>query len=187
MPVEVILPKVDMDMATGQISRWFFEEGATVKQGDVLFEIETDKAAMEIDAPASGTLRNITGKEGVDIPVGAPVAWIYAEGEEAVAPAAPAATASAPAEPQPVANGRVETPMSSSQDKAAQTALAVQETPAPAGAVRATPLARRLAREAGLDLAGISGSGPHGRVVKADVEAAIAGGGVAKAAPTAAP
>ncbi|MBN9249680.1 MAG: biotin/lipoyl-binding protein, partial [Mesorhizobium sp.] len=54
MPVEVILPKVDMDMATGQISRWFVAEGASVKQGDVLFEIETDKAAMEIDAPASG-------------------------------------------------------------------------------------------------------------------------------------
>uniref|UniRef100_UPI000AA3573E biotin/lipoyl-containing protein n=1 Tax=Mesorhizobium sp. 1M-11 TaxID=1529006 RepID=UPI000AA3573E len=127
MPVEVILPKVDMDMATGQISRWFFEEGATVKQGDVLFEIETDKAAMEIDAPASGTLRNITGKEGVDIPVGAPVAWIYAEGEDAAAPAP------ASAEPQPVATAKTETPMSSSQDKAAQTALAVQETPAPAG------------------------------------------------------
>ena len=182
MPVEVILPKVDMDMATGQISRWFVVEGATVKQGDVLFEIETDKAAMEIDAPASGTLRNITGKEGVDIPVGAPVAWIYAEGEDAgaVAAAAPAAVA---AEPQPVANGKAETPMSSSQDKAAQTALAVQETPAPAGAVRATPLARRLAREAGLDLSAVTGSGPHGRVVKADVEAAIAGGGVAKVAP----
>ncbi|HEV2507201.1 MAG TPA: pyruvate dehydrogenase complex dihydrolipoamide acetyltransferase [Mesorhizobium sp.] len=186
MPVEVILPKVDMDMATGQISRWFFEEGASVKQGDVLFEIETDKAAMEIDAPASGTLRNITGKERVDIPVGAPVAWIYAEGEDAGTPAAPAVAA--PAEPQPVVNGKAETPMSSSQDKPAQTALAVQETPAPAGAVRATPLARRLAREAGLDLAGVTGSGPHGRVVKADVEAAIAGGGAAKAAaPAAAP
>ncbi len=186
MPVEVILPKVDMDMATGQISRWFFEEGASVKQGDVLFEIETDKAAMEIDAPASGTLRNITGKERVDIPVGAAVAWIYAEDEEA---AAPVATAPGPVEPQPVANGKAETPMSSSQDKPAQTALAVQETPASAGAVRATPLARRLAREAGLDLAVVTGSGPHGRVVKADVEAAIAGGGVAKAAtaPAAAP
>jgi pyruvate dehydrogenase E2 component (dihydrolipoamide acetyltransferase) len=81
MPTEVILPKVDMDMATGQISRWFAEEGARVKKGDVLFEIETDKAAMEIDAPASGVLRDVTGKEGVDIPVGAPVAWIYADGE----------------------------------------------------------------------------------------------------------
>ena len=81
MPVEVILPKVDMDMATGQISRWFVAEGATVKQGDLLFEIETDKAAMEIDAPAAGTIRDIVGKEGVDIPVGSRVAWIYAEGE----------------------------------------------------------------------------------------------------------
>ena len=81
MPTEVILPKVDMDMATGQISRWFVAEGATVKQGDLLFEIETDKAAMEIDSPASGTIRDIVGKEGVDIAVGSPVAWIYADGE----------------------------------------------------------------------------------------------------------
>src|SRR5690606_29606213 len=81
MPVEVILPKVDMDMATGQISRWFVAEGTTVKQGDLLFEIETDKRAMEIYSPASGTFRDIVGKEGVDIPVGSPVAWIYAEGE----------------------------------------------------------------------------------------------------------
>ena len=81
MPTEVILPKVDMDMATGQISRWFAEEGARVNKGDVLFEIETDKAAMEIDAPASGVLRDVTGKEGIDIPVGAPVAWIYADDE----------------------------------------------------------------------------------------------------------
>jgi pyruvate dehydrogenase E2 component (dihydrolipoamide acetyltransferase) len=169
MAVEVILPKVDMDMATGQISRWFFKEGDTVKQGDVLFEIETDKAAMEIDAPASGILRNITGKEGVDIPVGHAVAWIYAEGEDASA--APAAPASAPA-----AEVKSEKPESSSQDRSAQTAPAVQDTPVQAGAVRATPLARRLAREAGLDLSGISGSGPQGRVVKADVEAAIAGG-----------
>ena len=74
MPTEVILPKVDMDMATGQISRWFVAEGAAVKQGDLLFEIETDKAAMEIDSPATGTIRDIVGKEGVDIPVGSPVA-----------------------------------------------------------------------------------------------------------------
>ena len=91
MPVEVILPKVDMDMATGQISRWFVAEGATVKQGDLLFEIETDKAAMEIDSPAAGTVRDIVGKEGVDIPVGSPVAWIYAEGEayQGAAPISP--------------------------------------------------------------------------------------------------
>lgn len=81
MPTEVILPKVDMDMTTGQVSRWFFEEGATIRKGDVLFEVETDKAAMEVDAPADGILRDVTGKEGVTIPVGQVVAWIFAEGE----------------------------------------------------------------------------------------------------------
>ncbi|RVA12987.1 biotin/lipoyl-binding protein, partial [Mesorhizobium sp. M7A.F.Ca.US.002.01.1.1] len=99
MPTEVILPKVDMDMATGQISRWFAEEGAHVKKGDVLFEIETDKAAMEIDAPASGVLRDITGKEGVDIAVGAAVAWIYADGEAYGADAAAAKHDKAPISP----------------------------------------------------------------------------------------
>ncbi len=181
MPVEVILPKVDMDMATGQISRWFVEEGATVKQGDVLFEIETDKAAMEIDAPASGIVRNITGKERVDIPVGQAVAWIYAEGEAAGAsPVAPPAgeTAAKPAEviaAQVASQGKDEA--SASQNR----------SESDSGGVRATPLARRLAREAGLNLAFVPGTGPHGRVVKADVEAAIAGGGAKAAAPAAAP
>jgi len=179
MAVEVILPKVDMDMATGQISRWFFKDGDAVRQGDVLFEIETDKASMEIDAPASGILRNITGKEGVDIPVGHAVAWIYAEGEDAGA--APAATPAAEAKADKPESSSAE---SSSQDRSAQAAPAVRDTPVQAGAVRATPLARRLAREAGFDLSGVSGSGPQGRVVKADVEAAIAGGGAKAAAPT---
>ncbi|OQM76953.1 pyruvate dehydrogenase complex dihydrolipoamide acetyltransferase, partial [Manganibacter manganicus] len=175
MPIEVILPKVDMDMATGQISRWFVDEGAAVKQGDVLFEIETDKAAMEIDAPASGTLRNIIGKEGVDIPVGEAVAWIYAEGEE-----------TGPVPEVPVNTTRTDTERSepSSQDKFVQAAPAAQDIPVAAGAVRATPLARRLAREGGVDLSAVQGSGPHGRVVKADVETAVAGGGM-KAAPAA--
>ncbi|WP_421915296.1 pyruvate dehydrogenase complex dihydrolipoamide acetyltransferase [Mesorhizobium sp.] len=184
MPTEVILPKVDMDMATGQISRWFAAEGATVKKGDVLFEIETDKAAMEIDAPASGILRDVTGKEGVDIAVGAPVAWIYAEGEAYEAGATPARAEAA----EPVSETfTADVPPPPAVDGA---------TPAPvghdAGIGRATPLARRLAREAGLALAAISGTGPHGRVVKADVDAAIAGGGAkaapeAKAVPAAAP
>jgi len=181
MPVEVILPKVDMDMATGQISRWFVAEGASVKQGDVLFEIETDKAAMEIDAPASGILRNITGKERVDIPVGQAVAWIYAEGEAAGAsPVAPPA-GETPAKPAEVTAAL---PIAS-QDKD-EASVPQNRSESDSGGVRATPLARRLAREAGLDLTSVSGTGPHGRVVKADVEAAIAGGGAKPAAPAAA-
>ena len=194
MPVEVILPKVDMDMATGKISRWFVEEGAAVKQGDVLFEIETDKAAMEIDSPASGTIRNITGQEGVDLPVGSPVAWIYAEGETAgavesvISPlegempgraegGAVPPTSQAVEERKAVEVGRSTSPPSGLP------AISPTSGEIGSGKVRATPLARRIAREKGLDLAAISGSGPHGRVVKADVEAAISGGG-AKAAPT---
>ncbi|MDX8461772.1 2-oxo acid dehydrogenase subunit E2, partial [Mesorhizobium humile] len=182
MPTEVILPKVDMDMATGQISRWFAEEGAHVKKGDVLFEIETDKAAMEIDAPASGTLRNVTGKERVDIPVGEPVAWIYADDEvyasENKAPISPQVGALSA---KPTEGGAVPP---ASQPVAPPSALpAISRTSgdisqSPTGE-RATPLARRLAREAGLMIADIRGSGPRGRVVRADVEAAVAAKGSA--------
>ncbi|MET3518193.1 pyruvate dehydrogenase complex dihydrolipoamide acetyltransferase [Mesorhizobium abyssinicae] len=179
MPVEVILPKVDMDMTTGQISRWFVSEGSVVKQGDVLFEIETDKAAMEIDAPASGILLDVTGKEGVDIPVGAPVAWIYADGEAYGADAV-AKQDEAPIvgemSAMPTEGGAV--PPASHSVAPPSGLLAISPTrgeisQSPGGA-RATPLARRLAREAGIVLSNIAGTGPYGRVVKADIDAAIA-------------
>ncbi|GAA2844836.1 pyruvate dehydrogenase E2 component (dihydrolipoamide acetyltransferase) [Aminobacter aminovorans] len=168
MPVEVILPKVDMDMATGRISRWYVDEGAMVKKGDLLFEIETDKAAMEIDAPASGIIREISGKEGVDIPVGEAVAWIYAEGEAGKpvkdAPVeAKAAPEVVPAVPVPAAPSAL---ADVSPAKPASNALS--------NGTRATPLARRLAAEAGLKLDAIVGSGPRGRVMRKDVETAIA-------------
>jgi pyruvate dehydrogenase E2 component (dihydrolipoamide acetyltransferase) len=159
MPIEVILPKVDMDMATGRISKWFFDNDATVKKGDVLFEIETDKAAMEIDAPASGILRDITGREGVDIPVGAPVAWIYEEGE-AYSGAPFGGTTAAPA---------VETAATAEAAPVPQQEVRAVPAAAEGGKVRATPLARRLASDAGIDLSAVAGSGPHGRVTRSDV------------------
>jgi pyruvate dehydrogenase E2 component (dihydrolipoamide acetyltransferase) len=167
MPVEVILPKVDMDMTTGQISRWFVTEGAAVRQGDLLFEIETDKAAMEIDAPASGIIRNITGKQGVDIPVGHTVAWIYAEGEDpATAPPSPSD------ERRDAASGDHAT--TAEEETRSPAVPALRTEPSPEVKSRATPLARRLAREAGLDLSALPGSGPRGRVTRTDVEAAMA-------------
>jgi pyruvate dehydrogenase E2 component (dihydrolipoamide acetyltransferase) len=182
MPVEVILPKVDMDMATGQISRWFVAEGAAVKQGDLLFEIETDKAAMEIDAPAGGIVRDIVGKEGVDIPVGSPVAWIYAAGEAYGGKAdAGAPTQAAPAEASAHAQQLLNGSSASSQDAIAPAAPFDPNITDEAGAVRATPLARRLAREGGVVLSSIAGSGPYGRIVRADVEVAVAAGSIAKA------
>ncbi|MBB3952468.1 acetoin dehydrogenase dihydrolipoyllysine-residue acetyltransferase subunit [Aureimonas jatrophae] len=182
MPTEVILPKVDMDMATGQISRWFRKEGDQIRKGEPLFEIETDKAAMEVDAPASGTLRNVTGAEGVDIAVGAPVAWIYAEGERFEA-AAPTADAGRP--DVEVDSGSV-TPNDAAM-LAGRAEDILQETPVVAGGerrgVRATPLARRLAREAGLDLSTLTGRGPCGRIGREEVEEAVASARRGAAAP----
>lgn len=158
MAIEVILPKVDMDMATGRISKWFAESGATVKKGDVLFEIETDKAAMEIDAPASGILRDVLATEGVDIPVGSTVAWIYEENE--VYQSAGAKTGPAP--PASLAESKPSSIAASESGSVAQSN---------GNLLRATPLARRLARTLDIDLSLVSGSGPNQRITRADVEA----------------
>jgi pyruvate dehydrogenase E2 component (dihydrolipoamide acetyltransferase) len=159
MPLEVILPRVDMDMATGKISKWYVKEGETVAKGAPIFEIETDKAAMEVEAPGSGVIRNITAGEGIDIPVGTAVAFIYGEGEAvAPPPQAPAA-----AKPHAIAPLRLDEPVS----KAPQPLAAVVEDKS--GMPRATPLARRLARERGIQLPAIPGTGPRGRIQAEDV------------------
>jgi pyruvate dehydrogenase E2 component (dihydrolipoamide acetyltransferase) len=155
MATEVILPKVDMDMATGRISRWFVADGAAVKQGDVLFEIETDKAAMEIEAPASGLLRNPTA-EGSEVPIGSVVGWIYGESEAVDTAPAPKAAEPAIHSKPPIAS-------------AAPPAIA----PAQQSGVRVTPLARRIAQEAGIVLSTLVGTGAHGCITRSDVEDAI--------------
>jgi len=173
MATEIILPKVDMDMATGKISKWFFKEGDRVAKGAVLFEIETDKAAMEIDSPAAGILRNVTGEEGVDIAVGSAVAWVYEDGEEYLA---------APELSTPTTNGKAEPSEAAIVDlvRAGSHDAWVDHR----SAIRATPLARRLARESGVDLSSVAGSGPHGRIVSADVsKARVAEAPVDRAAP----
>ncbi|CAN7349572.1 acetoin dehydrogenase dihydrolipoyllysine-residue acetyltransferase subunit [Phyllobacterium sp. LjRoot231] len=164
MPVEVILPKVDMDMESGQISRWYAKDGDTVTKGQVLFEIETDKAAMEVDAPSSGILRDVKAQEGATVPVGQAVAWIYAEGE------AYGETAPAKAETETAAAAdQAKSVAQPVEVKSAEQAPAAGET----NGVRATPLARRIAKEAGIDLSSVSGSGPKGRIQKKDVEAGV--------------
>ncbi|UXN64697.1 acetoin dehydrogenase dihydrolipoyllysine-residue acetyltransferase subunit [Phyllobacterium sp. A18/5-2] len=164
MPVEVILPKVDMDMESGQISRWYANDGDSVSKGQLLFEIETDKAAMEVDAPSSGILRDVK-PQGAVVPVGQAVAWIYAEGEVY----STAAPAKEPAE-KPV--------MAEEAKPAVQPAETAPVKPDPVATetngVRATPLARRIAREAGIDLNFLKGSGPKGRIQKKDVEGGLA-------------
>jgi pimeloyl-ACP methyl ester carboxylesterase len=165
MPVEVIMPKVDMDMARGTLAVWHVAEGEAVKKGAALFDIETDKAAMEVEAPASGILRQILAQPGQVIAVGSPVAYLYAEGEAVVAlPSAAPSAAPDASEVMAVADPAP--------------AIATAQTPAQvandAADLRATPVARRLAREAGLALAEVLGSGPRGRIQRADVETALA-------------
>jgi pyruvate dehydrogenase E2 component (dihydrolipoamide acetyltransferase) len=166
MPVEVIFPRVDMDMTTGQINKWLAADGDKIVKGSVLFEIETDKAAMEIEAPADGILRDIRVGAGEQVAVGSLVARIF-RSDEAYTPLSHGSGEAAPAAIPPAQEVIA-------QHGQAQTAVAVKpvETAATEAAalLRATPLARRLAQTRGIDLATISGSGPRGRVTSKDVE-----------------
>ncbi len=152
MAVEVILPRVDMDMEAGKINRWFVAEGEAVVKGKPLFEIETDKAAMEIEAPADGVLRGVH-QIGETLPVGAVVGWICAPGEVFEAPEAVTPVA----KPTPAATRQT-------APEAPQVAAASTD-----GGLRATPKARRLAREQGVELSSLSGSGPDGRIQAKDI------------------
>lgn len=153
MAVEVILPKVDMDMATGSISAWHVADGTRVKKGQALFDIETDKSAMEIESPGDGILRFVHGETNVALAIGTVVAMIYAEGEAQILVSAATREQVAPVVPK----------ISSEKLIASNNAVLI--------GVRATPLARRLARQAGVDIAGFNGSGPRGRIVAADIAA----------------
>ncbi|CAN7274822.1 pyruvate dehydrogenase complex dihydrolipoamide acetyltransferase [Rhizobium rhizogenes] len=184
MPINITMPALSPTMEEGNLAKWLVKEGDKIKSGDVIAEIETDKATMEVEAVDEGTVAKIlvpAGTEGVK--VNALIAVLAGEGEDVAAAAsgAGAAPAAAPkAEAAPVAAAPAATP--------APVALAVASAPAVADGQRtfASPLARRLAKDAGIDLTALVGSGPHGRVIKKDIEAAAAGG-VAKAAPASAP
>ena len=172
MAVEIVMPRVDMDMSSGRMGRWHAAEGAHVVKGATLFEIETDKAAMEVDAPASGVLKFVAASEGDVLPVGACIGWIVADGEDFV-PSAPSPQRS------PGGGGAALPPGSSSpagrewRDSPSRDgrpigrpSLAPDEDARP----RATPAARRMARERGFRLEDVSGSGPRGRVQLRDIE-----------------
>ncbi|MGL5448509.1 MAG: dihydrolipoamide acetyltransferase family protein [Rhabdaerophilum sp.] len=161
MPVEVILPKVDMDMETGTIEAWKVVEGEAVTEGQLIFEIGTSKAVMEVEAPASGIIRRISAKQGETVAVGASVAWIYGVNEAI--------------EAKPLAIGQVTSlPKAAANDAVAPSASHTLPTAYEQG-IRATPLARRIAREAGISLADVRGSGPRGRIGEADIRAHLAG------------
>jgi pyruvate dehydrogenase E2 component (dihydrolipoamide acetyltransferase) len=206
VPINILMPALSPTMETGNLAKWHVKEGDAVKSGDVIAEIETDKATMEVEAVDEGTVAKIVVAEGTaDVPVNNVIAILAGEGEDAGKAAssfeAPSAGKKAPASVAP-------------QDEAARSSAAQPSTkaatPSPhpevpakpaskgeggtsakgnghnGGRVFASPLAKRLAKEAGIDLSGIPGSGPHGRIVQRDVEAA-AKGGVPKVALATAP
>ena len=189
MSVNVLMPALSPTMEKGNLAKWLKKEGDTIKSGDVIAEIETDKATMEVEAIDEGILARIVVPEGTaDVAVNALIAVIASEGEDpkAVAAGGGAAAAVAPASaPAPVAAPATAASPASAPATATQ-ATAVQPAPASGDRVFASPLARRIAREAGVDISAVSGSGPHGRVVERDVRAAIEGG-TAKAAPATTP
>ena len=167
MPIQILMPALSPTMTEGTLAKWLVNEGDEVNSGDVIAEIETDKATMEIEAVEEGKLGKIVVHEGTEgVAVNALIALLLEDGEDASAleVRADAAPASAPAA-EPAPEARV-TPVP---------AAPVSAVPAPSGErIFASPLARRMAQQAGLDLANVAGSGPNGRVVKRDIEAALA-------------
>lgn len=198
MPINILMPALSPTMEKGNLAKWLKKEGDTIKSGDVIAEIETDKATMEVEAVDEGVLAKIVVPEGTqDVAVNELIALIAGEGEDAKAVAAGGASKAPAAAPAPAKASGTEQAPAPAQPSAP---VADKPIPAPAAApqpaaqsngarIFASPLAKRIAKDAGIDLARVTGSGPHGRIVEKDVQAAIAGGG-AKAAPapvTAAP
>ena len=190
MPIDILMPALSPTMEVGTLSKWLVKEGDSVAPGDIIAEIETDKATMEVESVDEGTVGKILVAEGTaDVPVNQKIAVLLEEGEDASAAEAASAPAPAakPAEPAEAATAKEE-PKSEPAPAASAPAPGSQAPKAnghDAGErVFASPLARRLAREQGLDLSAIAGSGPHGRVVKRDVEDAVSSG-TGKAAPSA--
>jgi pyruvate dehydrogenase E2 component (dihydrolipoamide acetyltransferase) len=195
---DVVMPRLSDSMEEGTILKWLKAEGDEVTRGDELVEIETDKATMTYEADSAGTL-SIVAQEGDTLPIGEVIARIGAGGE---APAGDGAQAEATQEAAASGNGgRSEAPPASAPAATAEPPAAAPEPePEPAaaeaaapspegngGRAKASPVARRIAREQGIDLSALQGTGPGGRIVKADVEAAASGGAPQAAAPAAAP
>ncbi len=179
MPTNILMPALSPTMEKGNLAKWLKKEGDVVKSGDVIAEIETDKATMEVEAVDEGVLAKILVAEGAqDVPVNQPIAIILGEGEDAGS----AAKADAPKAPSPAT---IVAP--AARESSISPTPASLTAPDPAnGRIFSSPLARRLAKDADIDIAAITGTGPRGRVVERDVQAAIAAGG-ARPAPVVTP
>jgi len=183
MTVDILMPALSPTMTEGKLAKWHVKEGDEVASGDIVAEIETDKATMEVEAVDEGKVGKILVAEGTDgIPVNQVIAVLLEEGEDASAlESAPPAPPAHPAPKQPEAPK----PAKAAPAPPASAPVAPETAAAAAGRLFVSPLARRMAMQAGLDLGALRGSGPHERIVKRDVEAAL--GGAPALAPAAAP
>jgi pyruvate dehydrogenase E2 component (dihydrolipoamide acetyltransferase) len=204
MPINILMPALSPTMEKGNLAKWLKKEGDKVKAGDVLAEIETDKATMEYESIDDGVLAKIVVPEGTpDVPVNQLIAVLAEEGEDAkaaaagagkgVAPKAAPATGAAPASssearpagaPQEKGSKPPQAPSSSPRPEESAKAPVSNEAGSAHGTNRlfASPLAKRMAKDAGIDLARIQGTGPHGRIIARDVDGAKSGKGLASAA-----
>jgi pyruvate dehydrogenase E2 component (dihydrolipoamide acetyltransferase) len=203
MPINILMPALSPTMEKGNLAKWLKKEGDKVKSGDIIAEIETDKATMEVEAVDEGTIAKIVVAEGTaDVPVNQVIAVLAGEGEDVKAAAAGAGSAAPAPKPQtPTAPPKTEAPKTEAPKPAPVAASAPAapklQAPAPQASpsgdrVFASPLARRLAKEAGIEVSRIQGSGPHGRIIARDVEGARSGkgmkpAGVPAGAPSVAP
>jgi len=194
MPTNILMPALSPTMEKGNLAKWLKKEGDKVKSGDVIAEIETDKATMEVEAVDEGTLAKIVVPEGTqDVPVNDVIAVLANEGEDVKSAGAgaakPAASSVPPAKAEEAPAGGKPTPAPAAAAPAAKAAAPAPTTPAPQasapapqtnghGRIFSSPLARRLAKEAGIELTRVNGSGPHGRVIARDVEEAKSGKGL---------
>jgi pyruvate dehydrogenase E2 component (dihydrolipoamide acetyltransferase) len=189
MSINILMPALSPTMTEGKLAKWHVKEGDAVKSGQVICEIETDKATMEVEAVDEGKIGQIVVPEGTEgVKVNAIIAVLLEEGEtDAPKVTAAPPAASAPAKPAPAAAPAAAATAPAPKPAAPVSAPAPQAAASPGGGrIFASPLARRIAAEKGVDLSRIKGSGPNGRIVKADVEAARPGAAPA-AAPSAAP
>jgi pyruvate dehydrogenase E2 component (dihydrolipoamide acetyltransferase) len=198
MPINILMPALSPTMEKGNLAKWLKKEGDAVKSGDVIAEIETDKATMEVEAVDDGTLAKILVPEGTqDVAVNDVIAVLAGEGEDVKAAGAGAKATAAPAPQQAPAKQEAAPAKAPEPAKPQASATpAPKASPAPPapqqtngqGRVFSSPLARRLAKDAGIDIGRINGSGPHGRVIARDVDSAKSGKGLKPAtATTAAP
>src|SRR5580765_2460827 len=186
MPTNILMPALSPTMEKGNLARWLKKEGDKIKSGDVIAEIETDKATMEYEAVDEGTLAKIVVPEGTqDVAVNSVIAVLAGEGEDVKAAASAVKTAPAKAsekkvEAAPVSSPRQETARAPTQPAQKPAPAAGERSPQAAHGNRvfSSPLARRLAKEAGIDLGRVQGSGPHGRVIARDIDVAKSGKGL---------